>query len=357
MNNKVLFFKRCERFIKNSIEHFSLDLSNLVVYTELGSGNYVFSPIISFLAGAKKVYAFSCDSRYGSFKSNVNGFYDVVNNLGLDGIKDKVVIVDKKKREDVVAADIVTNSGLVRPINRFFVSMMKETAVIPLMFEAWEFRPEDVDIDFCRSKDIMVLGVNEECSLLDVMRYSGFLVCKLMFECGFGVHKDNVLLIGSGRIGHNIARFLSVNKIDFYWFSLDDDKHLGVDLSLFDVIVVAEHYHNVLVIGRGGLIDPDVLFSVNPLVQIVHICGNVDVDDILRNNLSIHPVFVKPFGYMSVSMDYVCFKSSFELFIAGLRVGEIMARNRIKFNSFKDAYDESVKDVLVDGNYKKENIR
>ena len=42
-------------------------------------------------------------------------------------------------------ADIVTNSGHLRPLDEEAVGRMKPGAAIPLMYEAWELRPDDVD--------------------------------------------------------------------------------------------------------------------------------------------------------------------------------------------------------------------
>ena len=269
-------------------------------------------------------------------------------------------------------ADIVTNSGFVRPIDKKTISAMKETAVIPLMFETWEFRKEDVDLDFCKQKKILVLGTNEERPPMDMMRYSGFLINKLMFECGMGVHKDKILVLGSGRIGNNIARFMRSNKIDFRWISLDNNilkenklylsriEDVKSELSDFDAVIIAENYHNVEIIGKEGLIKTEELSRKNPLIQIIHICGSVDFEDIKTHNLSIYPEYFMPFGHMTVSADYIGPKATIELNIAGLKVGEIMARNRLKYDLIT-AYRESIKHPLVDdfreGIWKKKTIK
>jgi hypothetical protein len=303
---KGIHLKRCEKFIKSRIALFNLDLTDLTVYTELGTGNYAFTCIIAAMANAK----------------------NITRTLNIQNIRDKIEVVDVKRREHLQEADIVTNSGFVRPIDQNTLSMMKPTAVIPLMYETWEIRKEDIDLDYCRSNDILVLGVNEECPPMDIMRYSGFLVSKLMFECGLGVHKDKILILGSGRLGNNLAHFMGVNGIDFSWISLDDNvrdenrqylskiEDVKRDLSKFDAIVVGENYHNVELIGENGTIKTAELSEKSPLIQIIHICGNGP-------------------------------KATVELNTAGLKVGEIMARNRLKYN-LNRAYKESIKHPLVD---------
>jgi hypothetical protein len=356
---KDVYFKRCERFIKSRIALFNLDLTDLTVYTELGSGNYAFTGIIAAMANAKKVCAISQASRFGTFDDNLSNLDYIIHALNIQNICDKIEVVNEKRRKHLQEADIVTNSGFVRPIDETTVSMMKPTAVIPLMYETWEFRKEDIDLDYCRSNDILVLGVNEECSPMDIMRYSGFLVSKLMFECGLGVHKDKILVLGSGRLGNNIANFMRVNGIDFRWISLDDNireenkpylskiDDIKKELSEFDAVVIDEHYHNVEIIGKNGIIKTEELSEKKPLIQVIHICGNVDVNDIKKHGLKIYPEPVVPFGYMSASADYLGPKATIELNIAGLKVGEIMARNRLKYDLIT-AYKESIKHPLVD---------
>ena len=287
------------------------------------------------------------------------GTASITRTLNIQNIHDKIEVVDVKRREHLQEADIVTNSGFVRPIDQNTLSMMKTTAVISLMYETWEFREADIDLESCHSKGILVLGTVEECPPMDIMRYSGFLASKLLFECGMGVHKDNVLILGSGRLGNNLAHFMGVNGIDFSWISLDahvraenrqylsEIEEVKRGLSKFDAIIVGEHYHSIELIGENGIIKTDVLSEENPLVQIIHICGNINVDDIKKYGLYVYPEHVMPFGYMSTLVDYLGPKATIELNIAGLKVGEIMARNRLKYDLVK-AYKESIKHSLVD---------
>ena len=52
-------------------------------------------------------------------------------------VDSKIKIHTVKTLDIVSRADIVTNLGFVRPIDKRFISYMKSTAVVPLMFETW----------------------------------------------------------------------------------------------------------------------------------------------------------------------------------------------------------------------------
>jgi hypothetical protein len=257
-----------------------------------------------------------------------------------------IEIVSEKRPEYISRADIVTNLGFVRPITNIDILNMKPTAVIPLMYEAWEYRTEDVDIESCTKNKILVMGVNEETPPMDIMGYGGFLATKLMFECGYGVFKDNVLVLGSGRIGKNIARFLNTNGVCVTHVKSYEKNVL--ELEKFDVIIVSDLDAPGELIGYNGFISIRELQENNPLVQIIHICGNIDSDAIKRKGFSVYPDDIKPFGYMSATMNNLDYKSTIQLLIGGLKTGEIMAKNR-RLLDFKKAYIRSMSNKLIDG--------
>lgn len=53
------------KLIKSAVEKLNIDLIGQTVLTEVGSNNYILSPIVPLLAGAEKVYAWTRDSRFG----------------------------------------------------------------------------------------------------------------------------------------------------------------------------------------------------------------------------------------------------------------------------------------------------
>jgi len=350
---------RNTKYLTEQIRLFSLDLSGLTVYTELGWGNYAFPPLIAALANAKKVYAITRTSRFGTADVIVTDFRHILDCVNLPEKTGVIEVVQERNKKHWKEADIITNLGFVRPIDKEMISCLKPTAVVSLMYETWEYRKEDIDLDWCRKNDILVLGLNEECPPVDMMKYSGYLVCKLLFERGLGVHKDTILLIGSGRIGNNIADFFRINGVDFSWICLDGRvrsenagfvqtaEYIRGNLETFDAIILAEMYHNQELIGNNGLITTLELSEKNPSVQLIHICGNIDYSAIKTENLEIYPEPVMPFGYMTVSVNHLDYKATMQLLTAGLKVGEIMARNRLH-QDFITSYKQSIKNPLVD---------
>ena len=279
---------RIRRIIKDAIRFNNLDLSDLIVFTEAASGNYVTTPIIAAMADAK-VYAITSDSQYGKARDVEEFTYNFAD---FCKVRDKIEVVFEKRREVINKADIVTNLGFVRPIDKKFISYMKGTAVIPLMKETWEFRESDIDLYECNKKGIPVLGTNENHPNLRIFDYLGHLCAKKLFELDIEIFKSNICVIGGGDFGLNIMKYLARLSEDVYGIYQEDDKELielgvkkipfdskWIDISTFkdmDCLIVASYPDLREIIGEKGLINPKDLKRVNPEISIIQFAGNID---------------------------------------------------------------------------------
>jgi hypothetical protein len=71
---------------------------------------------------------------------------------------------------------------------------MKPGAALPLMYEAWELRPGDVDLRACRARNIQVAGTNERHPHLDVFGFLGLMAVKLLADAGVSAYRSRILL-------------------------------------------------------------------------------------------------------------------------------------------------------------------
>ena len=101
----------------------------------------------------------------------------------------------------------MTNSCLVRPIDRELIAVLKPTVVIPLMWETWEFRSFDFDFNYCKERGIVVLGTNERQLHCDMLGSIGLCSLKLLFELGFDGGK--VFLMGNT---HSLAFSMKISS-------------------------------------------------------------------------------------------------------------------------------------------------
>src|SRR5262245_37960370 len=183
---------RLARLVDEAVARCALDLRGAVVLTEAATGSYVVTPAIAARAGAARVYAMTRSTRFGSIEQVTAETMELARLLG---VENTIEILSERQRAVVEQADIVTNSGHVRPIDAEMIGWMKPTAVIPLMYEAWEFRPEVRGAAACRRKGILLAGTHERHPAIDVFGFLGVLAVRLLNDAGLAVYKRSILLV------------------------------------------------------------------------------------------------------------------------------------------------------------------
>lgn len=341
---------RIHNLIQEIIQKQRLCLEGLTVFTEAATGPYKFNPIIAALSGANKVYAFANDSKFASKYEVKRTTMEEVSSLKLNNI---VEVIFDKNISNVGESDIFTNSGFVRPIDGNMVSMMKSTAVVSLMWEPWEFRKSDIDIRACQKKDVLVLGTHESSPNNDMYGYSGYLAMKLLFNLGLEGYKTNILLLGGDySLGEQIYNHFTSLNMQIAWFSNDNTRSRRYEelASIYcekgkqiDAIIVADHSFSGTLIGKKGILTPDIIKNINPAVKIGVISGVVAGNELSKNGIAFTPKEIRPFGFMSYQAYDLGPRPVLELFAAGLKVGETMARARLSGMNIEESAQHSIK--------------
>jgi hypothetical protein len=308
--------------IRRQISFLQLDLSGLTVLTEAASGPYVVTPIIASLAGAKRIIAMTRDSRYATAE-------DVTSQTRalelLCDVKTISEIHTERSLDLFSAADIVTNLGFVRPLDRSVVFSMKPSAVIPLMCEAWEFRPGDVDVDACNSRNIPVVGTNEDFPGLEVFSYSGFLCAKMLFEAQIEIHKSSILVVGSDKFGSVIARHLS--QLQANVTHVDNLRTIApAYLQDLDAVVIADYTRSDTIIGHDGDLSSEAFASNAVGATVVQFAGVVNVDELSEQGIKVYPGIELSSHRMTQTLAYLGPRPALELHAAGLKVGELLLK-------------------------------
>lgn len=329
------------------ISHFGVDLSGLTIYTEAASGAYLLTPVIAALAGAKKVFAQTRDSRYASAREVANATMDAASELG---VADKIEIRTERSNGDLAQSDIVTNSGFVRPLDVDLLSTLKPTAVIPLMWETWEFRPTDLDLSACKERGILVLGTKEQEPPCDLRFFTGLFALKLLFELGFD--GGRVLLLGNSPLPAGaIADHMRRTGIDLTWVSAEAEgdlryeqlrEHFSGHGQEYDIMVVAEHRHHHRLLGEDGFLSYQEILDINPDLKLGIISGNIDVAGLKTSGLGYFPEDIAPTGFLSYQPYHMGPRPVLTLYTAGLKVGEAMARARLRGLAPKEAAKEAL---------------
>ena len=336
---------RISRLMRKAIVKFDLSLKGLEVLTEAATGYFMFTPIIAALAGAAKVYALTKDSQYGKARDIRDATMALARHFGVErGIQ----VLSSSDAPEIANADIITNLGHVRPLDKSFLRKLKKTSVIPLMFEAWEWRPEDLDLVECREMGIPVLATNEDHEHLQTMRFVGHLSLKLLLELKIEIFDSRIVVLGSGKFGGAVAQSLRdggslVDHVETESPVVLENKEVLEALKQCDGLIIAEHLCREQLIGPSGPISGEDLHTLNPSLVLAHIAGNVDQEDIRRSGIRYRPEgFARP-GYMSVTTGYLGPRPEIDLHTAGLKIGEIMARARLGGEGMSEAEEAGLR--------------
>lgn len=318
---------RVRRLVRDAIARFELDLTDLTVLTEAATDYYALTPVIAALAGAKQVLALGRDSRYGTLAEVERSIRSVAAELGASA---PIEILNDRSDSVIAGADIVTNLGFVRPIDEPLLSKLGPQAVVSLMWETWEHRPEELDRDACKRLGIAILGTNENDERLRTLDYTGLIAAKLLLQLDVELLQSRIALIGSGDFARSVIDKLGGLGAQVDWIDERDveGKAATEVLESADALVIAMASGRETLIGESGALSAERLAQLNPGLAVAHIAGGADRDALAKRGLRCMPERFAPPPHMSAATDFLGPKPVIDLHTAGLKVGEELARAR-----------------------------
>lgn len=322
MNNKAEHRKAIQS-IHRCIDRLQLDLSGLNILTEVGSGAYIYTPLIPLLAGATSVTAFVKDTSYGSSDEIAAQCMTIKNAVEIKG---KLEIYKNTLPVAVLQqADVVTNSGMLRPLDNNKLRHLHAKAVIPLMFEKWELRPGDVDVDFCKQNKIPIAGTWEQHPDVAVFSYVGNLAVKMAYEAGCEVRGQNIFVWSDDEFGETISKALTENGANC---TTSTNAALLLEmLDATDVIFIADYDENRCYAGADAPFDVVGTVQAYPNVTVVHLYGDIPTDKL--NDANIYPKKNgKPMA-MSLTLAHLGLEPVLRLQTAGFKVGQELYYNQL----------------------------
>ncbi|WP_161947622.1 hypothetical protein [Malonomonas rubra] len=337
---KITNIRRTKRLILEAIEKLDLDLSGIKVLTEAASGSFAVTPLIAALANAQQVVAVGRDSRFGEFSKVKSHIEYLAREFGVEG---QIRFSENIPQAHAAQAELVTNLGFLRPIDRDFVSLLPDNAAISLMWETWEFREDDIDLSACAERGVPVLGTCETDPRLQIFKYVGLLALKLLFEMNIEVFRSRILVVGGGPFGKEICGVLKdVGAIVLHWspdICWQDVLGFKEFVDSCDALVLAEHHHKHKLLG--GEFGLPLEWFRGQEVPLAHICGDFDAE-LLDHGVTKHPKKKVSPGYMTVTTDYVGLRPIVDLHTAGLKVGSELVCGMRKFGDT----DRAIKHAL-----------
>ncbi|WP_452603013.1 hypothetical protein [Pontimicrobium sp. MEBiC06410] len=315
---------RAIQIIKDTIKSLNLDLTSYVVLTEVGSNNYLYTPIIPLLAGAKKVYAWTRDSYYGKGEEIVNQCLEIVKYLGLEDTIE--FSINSGNENHIKEADIITNSGFIRPITNAFLKNVKPGVAIPLMFEAWEIRTQDLDLEACTNYNVKVAGTWENHPKIKVFNYVKELTLKMLFEAGYEISGNKFIIWSNDHFGEKAEEVLNLNNAREIIVTTDYQV-LKSNIYNVDAILLFDYHETKNYFGDDSIFNLRELKQLNNRFGIVHLYGNVDYNYLLERNVNVYPAKDGKALNMTFTLAYVGLLPVLRLLTAGFKVGQESLQN------------------------------
>jgi hypothetical protein len=295
-----------------------LDLTGYVVLTEAATGPYAVTPILAALGGANRVFALTRTTRYGTVEQVARETFALAGRLG---VADRIRVITEKSPEVVAQADIITNSGHLRPLDAETVQRMKPSAVIPLMYEAWELRPGEVDLAAARARGVRVAGTNERHPNVDVLSYLGVMAVKLLADAGVAVYRSRLVVLCDNPFAPHL-----VSRLKCAGAQVTAVGELSPDLEgeAPDAILVAMKPGPRPVLGSA---EVSRIAQGWPGTVLAQLWGEIDRDAAAAHGLECWPAIAPAPGHMGILPSAVGPEPVIRLQAGGLKVGEVLLRS------------------------------
>ena len=258
-------------------------------------------------------------TRYGSFDQVAAETLELARVLG---VEDRIELVTERRRSVVEQADIVTNSGHLRPIHAEMIGWMKSTAVIPLMYEAWEFRPEDLDARACLRKGILMAGTNERHAAVDVFSFLGVMAVRLLNDAGVSVYASSVLLVCDNGFSPFIQRGLEQAGAAVEVVANLSEARTS---TAHDAILVAATPRSGSVLSEGDVMR---IASAWPGTVVAQYFGDLDRAALSSLGIAVWPPSEPARGHMGILPAAIGPEPTVRLQSGGLKAGEVLWRYR-----------------------------
>jgi hypothetical protein len=303
---------RLSRLVSDAVERCALDLSGARVLTEAATGAYVVTPVIAAVSGAH-VVALTEDSRYGS-AAEVEAVTMAL--AARFGVTDRIVITTTREPEHFAMADVITNSGHVRPIRGELAASIRRGAVLSLMFESWEAQAGrlDIDVDALRDRGVQIAGTNERHPNVDVFSYLGPMAVAELADAGVSAYRSRIAVLCDNAFRDYIVDGLKAVGADVdVAASLDGLSGDSPDALLVALQPTGTSVVSVDDLSRVGTRWPDCV--------LVQFWGDVDRS---RCPVACWPVVAPPAGHMGVLPSRLGPEPIVQLQAGGLKVAQVL---------------------------------
>jgi hypothetical protein len=332
--------------LQHIIQDLNIQLEGDCVLTEAASGAYACTPVLAALAGAE-VHAFARDSKYGSANDCIEQVKVLAEKCG---VSEQIHFHTEKNEMPWERATVVTNSGALRPLDSTILQRVSSSCRIPLMFEAWEFRSQDLDLDFCRSKGIQIAGTNERHSQVDVFGYLGDMVVRLIQDAKQTPYRNKFIVVSNNDFTPYLCKPLvsmsagvgvycpleyknEIENLGATYLGDWNETEIPNDWKLASAMIYTGSPFSDNLWGKFPLLNLEVWKSLN-LPLVLRFAGDLNETDFLQHKIEFYPSNV-PAGHMGILPSAIGWDPIIRLQAGSLKVAELMKTNESHYNNFE----------------------
>ena len=330
--------------LQHIIQDLNIQLKDECVIAEAATGAYSCTPVIAALAGAE-VHAFARDSSYGTSEECMQEVFALARTCSVEG---KIHFHTNKNEMPWEKATVITNSGALRPLDNSVLSRVSSSCRIPLMFESWEFRSQDLDLDFCMSKGIAVAGTNERHAQVDVFGYLGDMAVRLIQDAKQTPYRNKFIVVSNNDFTPFLCKPLLAMSAGVGVYSPIEYKseieNLGATyLGDWDVTEIPNEWKSASAVIYTGAPFSENLWGKFPLLNfkvwkslnsplILRFAGDLNEADCLQHEVNFYPANV-PAGHMGILPSAIGWDPIIRLQAGSLKVAELMKTKEVNYNN------------------------
>ena len=330
--------------LQHIIQDLNIQLQNECLLTEAASGAYACTPVLAALAGAE-VHAFARDSKYGSARECISEVQALAEQCGVSG---RIHFHTEKNEMPWEIATIITNSGTLRPLDSTILERISSSCRIPLMFEAWEFRSQDLDLDFCKAKGIRVAGTNERHPQVDVFGYLGDLVVRLIQDAKQTPYRNKFIVVSNNDFTSYLCKPLvnmsaavgvycpqeyksEIENLGATYLGDWNENQIPNDWKSASAVIYTGSPFSENLWGTFPLLNFNIWKTLSsPL--LLRFAGDVREADLFQHEIEFYPSNVLA-GHMGILPSAIGWDPIIRLQAGSLKVAELMKTNEVNFNN------------------------
>ncbi len=286
--------------LKQSLKRVRLNLAEKTLLLPEFTPDPSIMPLMAGLSGAATVFVTSRNVEV------INKIKRIAEELKLNT---KYHFIESETDEIIPNIDILVKGKGVSTIGANYVAKLNQSCVISICPKDLDFTAiEDIDIDYCTGRKIPVIMFDPADSKIELYKYYAHLILKRLYESGLDAFRSKTLIIGNDGLLQNAISVLKASGVNIY--AVDTEKQPQKDyitkhLQGLDAIVVADtnqKIQNIISTEPSALIEVVDIATSCPEVQIIHLCGDIDLRAINFSSIKCNPANFKP-QKMNISLN------------------------------------------------------